>query len=158
MPSLFYIPPESPMITALDKNGCWESDGEWLPTIDRFRIPLDYLASMFSAGNREEVKQALVRQLALRAYRRDQEVEGGSDGRVLEQVGLTTTQADEMYRLLSLAFLNERFVIPTTRREESDSDPFIERGFTGFDDMSPTADMKRRQRFHAAPHADGPSS
>lgn len=146
------------MVTALDRNGCWESDGEWLPTIDRFRIPLDYLASMFSAGNRDEVKQALVRQLALRAYRRDQEVEGNSDGKILEQVGLTTGQADQMYRLLSLAFYDERFVIPTTRREESGSDPYIERGFTGFDEMSPKADMKRRQRFHAAPHSEGPSA
>jgi nitrate reductase beta subunit len=76
---------------------------------------------------------------------------------VLEAVGMTTTQADQMFRLLSLAFINERFVIPTTRREESGNDPFIERGFTGFDEMSPTADMKRRQRFHAAPHAEGPS-
>ena len=62
-----------------------------------------------------------------------------------------------MYRLLSLAFLKERFVIPTTHREESESDPYIERGFTGFDEMSPKADMKRRLRFHAAPHSDGPS-
>jgi len=157
MPSLFYVPPESPMITALDRNGCWESAGEWLPTLDRFRVPLAYLASMFSAGNVEEVKTALKRQLALRSYRREQEVEGGSDGSVLEAVGLTTAQADAMFRLLSLAFLNERFVIPTTRREESGNDPFIERGFAGFDEMSPTADMKRRQRFHAAPHAEGPS-
>ncbi|MCU0258374.1 MAG: nitrate reductase subunit beta, partial [Solirubrobacteraceae bacterium] len=50
MPSLFYVPPESPMITALDKNGCWESGDGWLPEIDNFRIPLAYLSSMFSAG------------------------------------------------------------------------------------------------------------
>ncbi len=158
MPSLFYVPPESPMITALDRNGCWESYGDWIPTLDEFRVPLDYLASMFSAGNREEVKTTLLRQLALRHYRRGQEVDGKTDTGVLDKAGLTREQADAMYRLLSLAFLDERFVIPTTRREESGSDPFIERGFTGFDEMAPEADMKRRQRFHAAPSTDSSSS
>jgi nitrate reductase beta subunit len=157
MPSLFYVPPESPMITALDKNGCWESGDGWLPEIDNFRIPLAYLSSMFSAGNTEEVKRTLVRQLALRSYRRGLEVEGAGDTGILERVGLTEADATAMHRMLSLAFLHERFVIPTTRREDSSSDPYIERGFAGFDEMSPRADMKRRQRFHAAPHADGPS-
>ena len=142
------------MITLLDENGMWTSDGSWLPALDKFRIPIQYLSAMFAAGNTNEVKRSLSRLLALRQYRRQQEVDGVTNIEILEQVGLNKKEADHMYRLLSLAFLNERFVIPTTRREDSDSDPFIERGFTGFDEMSPLADMKRRQRFHADPHSD----
>ncbi len=152
MPSLFYVPPESPMITLLDENGHWTSEGDWLPALDEFRVPMTYLAAMFAGGNKDEVKKALSRQLALRRYRRGQEVDGVTNTDELEKVGLTKKAADEMYRLLALAFLNERFVIPTARREDSGQDPFIERGFTGFSEMAPEADMKRRLRFHAAPH------
>lgn len=142
------------MVTALDEKGLWSSSGEWLPALDDFRIPLKYLSAMFSAGNEEIVKTALSRQIALRQYKRSQEVDGEINLAVLEKVGLTQEDADNMFRLLSLAFLKERFVLPTTRREEADLDPFIERGFMGFDDMAPDAPLNRREKFHVNPHRD----
>ena len=154
LPSLFYVPPESPMITLLDDNGHWTSDGDWLPALDEFRVPINYLAQMFAAGNEGEVKRALVRLLALRRHKRSEAVEGKPDTRSLAEAGIDERTAEEMYRLLALAFYDERFVIPTTRREDADLDPFIERGFMGFDEMAPEAGMKRRAHFHAAPHDD----
>jgi nitrate reductase beta subunit len=151
MPSLFYVPPESPMVTALDERGVWNSTGDWLPAVEDYRVPIKYLSAMFGAGNEEVVLTALKRQLALRQYKRSEQVEGTPDLDVLGQVGLTQADADHMFRLFSLGFLKERFVLPTTRREDAEADPFIERGFMGFDEMGPQGQLKRRHKFHENP-------
>jgi len=44
---------------------------------------------------------------------------------------------------LSHAFLNERFVVPTKKSERENIDPYTERGFAGFDHMTPWSPMKR---------------
>jgi nitrate reductase beta subunit len=153
LPALFYVPPESPMVTLMDDNGNWESNGDLLPALDEFRLPIKYLASLFSAGDEDQIKRALSRLLALRRHKRSETVEGKPDTSALEEVGLDESTAEEMYQVLSLAHYDDRFVIPTTRREESGADPFIERGFMGFDQMAPEAPMKRRESFHSSPHA-----
>ena len=51
--------------------------------------------------------------------------------------------AQEIVRALSLAFLNERFVVPTKKSEKVNVDPYTERGFAGFDHMTPWSPMKR---------------
>jgi len=153
LPSLFYVPPQSPVRTALANGSDWraynmvETEGV-LPGLEQFRIPLTYLAQMFSAGNEEEVRIALERQLAVRAYRRSQRVEGQAEPEVLERVGLSEEDARQMHRLLAIAHYHERFVIPTTKREQTGSAPFIERGYAGFDELAPNRPPKRRESFH----------
>jgi nitrate reductase beta subunit len=63
--------------------------------------------------------------------------------KVLDQVGLSEEDAKEIVRALSLAFLNERFVVPTTKREKTNIDPYTERGFAGFDQANPWSAMKK---------------
>jgi len=150
LPMLFYVPPESPMRTLVEDDegsmGMVGGDGDSvLPDLDEYRIPLKYLSSMLAAGNDEEVKKALRRQLALRRYRRSQRVDGEEDVEVLEEVGLTEEDAEEMHRLLSLAHYDERFVVPMKHNENTGDSPYIERGFAGFDD---DGTMKRRGMFH----------
>jgi nitrate reductase beta subunit len=58
-------------------------------------------------------------------------VDGVEDMRVLEQVGLTPRQVEEMYRYLAIANYEDRFVIPTAHREYA-NDAFGERGGCGF--------------------------
>jgi nitrate reductase beta subunit len=150
VPSLFYVPPESPVKSVLDERGLHLAVGEdsVLPSLENFRVPVQYLATMFSAGNIEEVEKALIRQLAVRAYRRSVRVDGTPNLEVLEAAGLTEKDANDIQRLLSLAFLDERFVIPTTHREDDrDTSPFSERGFAGFQEMAPQK-MKRREFMH----------
>jgi len=150
VPNLFYVPPESPVASVLDERGNRSATDEdsVLPTLDNFRLPIKYLASMFAAGNTEEVNTALIRQLAVRTYRRSIRVEGNANLDCLKDAGLKEQDAIDMHRLLSLAFLDERFVIPTTRREQDPkTSPFTERGFTGFSKMNPH-DMKRREFMH----------
>lgn len=151
LPCLFYVPPESPIRTA--KAGKSEHidmiDGKnVLPDLDEFRIPIQYLARLLSAGNEDEVRKALQRQLALRTFRRSERVEGKTDDSILKAVGLSVEDARGMHRLLALAHFHERFVIPTTRREKTANAPYIERGFTGFSEMAPSERPKRRSFFH----------
>jgi len=152
LPSLFYVPPESPVATAKPKDDRKTMDmvgGETvLPDLKEFRIPIEYLARLLAAGNTAEVEKALKRQLAMREFRRLERVEGRTDESVLAAVGLTVKQARHMHRLLSLAHFHERFVIATTRTEDTVSAPYLERGFTGYDDMAPHSAPKRRTAFH----------
>jgi len=149
LPQLYYIPPESPMRTLLEEDGAMgmvgEDEGPVFPDLDEYRIPLEYLASMFSAGDIEEVKEPLEKQLALRIYRRSQRVHDEPNREVLEEVGLTEEDAEEMHRLLSLAHYDERFVVPKKASEQTGESPYVERGFAGFDDAGT---MERRGTYH----------
>lgn len=150
LPSLFYIPPESPVANAVETRGHYDMVGKdsVLPDLEEFRIPMQYLARLLAAGNEEEVAIALRRQLAVRAFRRSERVEGVTDDTPLREVGLTIQDARDMHRLLSLAHYHERFVIATTRPEETDNAPYIERGYAGFNELTPGAAPKRRRFFH----------
>ncbi|MBT5072268.1 MAG: nitrate reductase subunit beta [Kordiimonadaceae bacterium] len=154
MPSLFYIPPESPVRTAVEgENGRDHYDmidgDNVLPSLEAFRIPIKFLASMLSAGNEAEVEKALQRQLAVRSFRRSERVEGVADVAPLEAAGLSVQDARDMHRLLALAHFHERFVIATSKREKSTSTaPYIERGYAGFDELAPGKAPKRRESFH----------
>ena len=55
--------------------------------------------------------------MAMRHYKRSQTVEGVTDTRAIEEVGLSVEQVEEMYRYLAIANYEDRFVIPTSHRE-----------------------------------------
>ena len=116
----------------------YSNPGELLSKIDEFRIPIKYLASLLTVGVEEEVKKALRRILAMRTYRRTRNIGEKPDLSLLDEVGLTEQDANHLHRLLSLAFYNERFVVPTTHREDA-ADPYTEVGSLGF-----TKKMKRK--------------
>ncbi len=150
VPNLFYIPPESPVANAVETRGHYNMVGadSVLPNLEEFRIPIAYLAQLLAAGNEEEVARALRRQLAVRAYRRSERVEGAPDASVLKEVGLTVQDAEDMHRLLALAHFHERFVIATTKPEKTENSPYIERGFAGFNELQPGKAPRRRTSFH----------
>ncbi len=153
LPSLFYIPPESPIRTAVTESGMPMKmivTERVLPDLADFRIPIQYLARMLGAGNEEVVERALLRQLAVREFRRSERVEGVEDTTALEAVGLTIEDARAMHRLLALGHFHERFVVVPTKREDTENSPFIERGYAGFDEMTPTSTPKRRLAFHGS--------
>ncbi|HAQ33669.1 MAG TPA: nitrate reductase subunit beta, partial [Rhodospirillaceae bacterium] len=163
LPSLFYIPPLAPIVTSAGKNSPsgtdvfdMEKPSEGpllsLDELDKFRVPLKYLAGMFGAGNEEVVKKALLRQLAVRHYQRSIRVDNKPNVEVLDRVGLSEEDAEEMVRAMSLAFYNERFVVPTTKREDTDISPYTERGLAGFDQMNPWSPMKRRKSYFKSYH------
>jgi nitrate reductase beta subunit len=126
---VWYVPPLSPIQSAADAGSIGMNGA--IPDVDSLRIPVKYLANLLTAGDEKPVRLALKRLLAMRAYKRDEQVEGKINLEVLEDVGLTETQVQEMYRYLAIANYEDRFVIPTSHRELA-SDAFPERGGCGF--------------------------
>jgi nitrate reductase beta subunit len=69
--------------------------------------------------------------LAMRAYQRGKHVDNVENTRVLEQVGLTAAQVEEMYQVMAIANYEDRFVIPSTHREYAEN-TFDMKGGCGF--------------------------
>jgi nitrate reductase beta subunit len=102
-----------------------------LPDVRSLRIPLKYLANLLTAGDEAPVAAALERMLAMRAYMRDRHVEKRENTEVLEQVGMSVHEIEEMYRYMAIANYEDRFVIPTAHREYAEN-AFDMRGGCGF--------------------------
>jgi nitrate reductase beta subunit len=117
LPMVWYVPPLSPIQGAADAGHIGMSGV--IPDVDSLRIPIQYLANMLTAGDEKPVRLALKRLLAMRAYKRGQHVEGIEDTAVLDDVGLSVAQVEEMYRYLAIANYEDRFVVPTAHREEA---------------------------------------
>ncbi len=111
--------------------GLLEADASVLPDVESLRIPVQYLANLLTAGDTTPVLRALKRMIAMRHYKRSQTVDGVTDTRALEEVGLSMQQAEEMYRYLAIANYEDRFVIPSSHRELA-RDAFPERNGCGF--------------------------
>jgi nitrate reductase beta subunit len=129
LPMVWYVPPLSPIQSAVAA-GVLETDAE-MPDVSSMRIPVKYLANMLAAGKEEPIITALERMMAMRKYMRAQTVEGVIDHPTAEKVGLKAGQIDEMYKYMAIANYEDRFVIPTTHREDKE-DAFEMRGECGF--------------------------
>ena len=131
LPMVWYIPPLSPIQNAAAA-GAIGTDGG-MPDVRNLRIPLKYLANMLTAGDEAPVAQALERMLAMRAYMRAKTVDGVIDEAVAEKVGLSGRIIEDMYKIMALADYEDRFVIPTTHREQVE-EAYDLRGGCGFTD------------------------
>ena len=129
LPMVWYVPPLSPIQTAVQSRMIGEVGG--LPDVAALRIPLQYLANLLTAGDVDPVRRALERLLAMRAHMRHRHVGGTADPRPAERTGLTPAEFDAMYRLLGIANYEDRFVIPTTHREYAEN-AFELKGSCGF--------------------------
>ena len=129
LPMVWYVPPLSP-ITASANAGMLSQNGE-IPDVSQLRIPVKYLANLLTAGDTGPVVRALERMLAMRSYQRTKHVDGLVNQDVLDQVGLTAREVEEMYRYMAIANYEDRFVIPTTHREYAEN-TFNVKGGCGF--------------------------
>lgn len=112
LPMVWYVPPLSPIQTVAEA-GQVEMEGV-IPKLESLRIPLRYLANLLTAGDEKPVIRALKRMIAMRAYKREQQLDGIEDHSIPEQVGITAEQIEEMYRYMAIANYEDRFVIPTS--------------------------------------------
>lgn len=118
MPMVWYIPPLSPVVDRLRETGHDAEDaGNLFGAIDALRIPIEYLAELFTAGDVEPVQLVLNKLAAMRSYMRDLNLgrEGNPD--IPAGVGMTEQSIYEMYRLLAIAKYEDRYVIPTAYEE-----------------------------------------
>ncbi len=109
LPMVWYVPPLSPIRSNFEESG--KSTNSVIPDVESLRIPVKYLANMFTFGEEAPVKSALKRMLAMRAYKRSENVEGFKNKAFPEETGLTEQEAEEMYRYMAIADYEDRFVI-----------------------------------------------
>ena len=118
LPMVWYIPPLSPIVEAVTSTG---NDGEdhkiLLSAISNMRIPLDYLAVLFTAGDPVPVEKVLRRLAAMRSYMRDINLGNEPQEEIAQAVGMTGEDMRSMHRLLAIAKYDDRYVIPTASPE-----------------------------------------
>ena len=144
LPMLFYVPPMLPVLAAIGKGGYdveGTAEGGEMPqftTHERARIPIGFMASLFSAGNEEVVAEVYRKLFAVRVHMRSTQV-GDVPAAKLEQAlraGRTTPEeAQAIHRLTSLPTPDERYVLPPMTREVAIDqlvDPFTRKQEAGF--------------------------
>ncbi|HET9303004.1 MAG TPA: nitrate reductase subunit beta [Propionibacteriaceae bacterium] len=120
MPMVWYIPPLSPIVDLLrDQGHDAESPGVLFGAIRSLRIPMEYLAELFTAGDVAEIERVLTILAAMRAHMRNITLQQPQDDSIAASVGMTDKSMREMYRLLAIAKYNERYVIPTAHVERA---------------------------------------
>ncbi|HRD39591.1 MAG TPA: nitrate reductase subunit beta, partial [Bacteroidia bacterium] len=122
LPNLFYVPALLPGMASV-QNGIYNTTSKSLwGGIDSTRLPMKYLASLFTAGNTEKVAEVLKRLMAVRMHRRGETVGDLTKEEInaaMQEIHLDPKTADDIFRLTTLATFDERFVIPPAHREES---------------------------------------
>jgi nitrate reductase / nitrite oxidoreductase, beta subunit len=114
MPMVWYIPPLSPVVEAVSESGHdGEDAGNLFGAIDALRIPMEYLAELFTAGDVGPVRASLDKLAAMRSHMRDVNLGRTRDSSVAEAVGMNSTQIEAMFHLLAIAKYEDRYVIPT---------------------------------------------
>ncbi|WP_406731356.1 nitrate reductase subunit beta [Streptomyces sp. NBC_01794] len=122
LPMVWYIPPLSPVVDVVRDTGYDAEDrGNLFAAIDALRIPVDYLAQLFTAGDPAPVDAVLRRLAAMRSYMRDINLGREPDATIPAAVGMTEEQMYDMFRLLALAKYEDRYVIPPAHAEQAHS-------------------------------------
>ena len=120
MPMVWYIPPLSPVVDVVTGSG---NDGEGaralFAAIDKLRIPVSYLAELFTAGDTAPVDESLRKLAAMRSYLRGINLDDERDESIAASVGIPGTELEEMYRLLAIAKYDNRYVIPAAHAEQA---------------------------------------
>lgn len=122
LPMLFYVPPLLPVMGSLTGDSYANVAEAFFQKVEDMRMPIKYLASLFSVGNTGVIHEVLKKMMAARLYRRAKTANSGDLDQavnLLKEVQFTEKMANDMYRLTSLAPFDERFVVPPMHREEA---------------------------------------
>jgi nitrate reductase beta subunit len=146
---MFYVPPLSPVMSSIEQNMIKldipdeRRDFELMEELDKARMPLEYLANLFTVGDSDRIRRVLRIMLAVRTYKRRQSVDGVIDEATLElieEVGLTENMVEAIYSMTTTPTVDDRFVMPPYHREmslEAIGDPLTAKGSTGFGTIKP---------------------
>ena len=120
MPMVWYVPPLSPIVDSLRETGNDAEDSKNLfGALNSLRIPVEYLAELFTAGDTEPVLRSLKTLAAMRSYMRDVNLGQDPKPEIPASVGMSEETLDEMYRLLAIAKYEDRYVIPKAHAESA---------------------------------------
>lgn len=122
LPNLFYVPPLLPTMAFVENESYETTSESFWGAVEKSRLPMKYLANLFSAGNEKVIEIVLKKLMAVRLHRRNETVGDLPAGEVtdpMNEVKMDKETADAIFRLTSLAMHDERFVIPPAHREEA---------------------------------------
>ena len=144
LPTLFYVPPIGP-VRAAARRGHYEipdAEGEglgpMLSSLEKARLPIRFMTSLFAAGNEEVLRTVYHKLIAVRLYMRSKQVKDVPEGEVAMALNLAKTTPEEVeaiYRLTALPTFDERFVVPPLSREtalEPLANPYDRKQAAGF--------------------------
>jgi nitrate reductase beta subunit len=118
LPMVWYVPPLSPMLHVFGGEVTSTDPNVVFPTINQFRIPIEYLANLLTAGDTKLVETVLQKLVAMRGYMR--QIHLGTenpDTSMLDAVGLSEELTRELYDLSAIAKYSDRYVIPLSHKE-----------------------------------------
>ena len=120
LPMVWYIPPLSPVADVVHAAGYDDADPDRVfAAIEALRVPAEYLASLFTAGDPEPIRRVLRTLATVRAYMRAEQLGLGVPEGLAESAGATEASLTDLYRLLAIAKYNERYVIPPAHAEDA---------------------------------------
>jgi nitrate reductase beta subunit len=120
LPMVWYIPPLSPVADVVHAAGYDEADPDRVfATIDALRIPVDYLANLFTAGDTDTVRAVLRKLAAVRAMMRAAQLGLDPGSELPASVGANASDLQDLYRLLAVAKYDDRYVIPPAHTEDA---------------------------------------
>ncbi|MGB4801674.1 MAG: 4Fe-4S dicluster domain-containing protein, partial [Anaerolineae bacterium] len=144
VPMLFYVPPMLPVL-AKTKDGNYEVDqsgadglSPLLSALEKARVPIKFMARLFSAGNTDVIEAVYRKLIAVRIHRRSETVKDVSPAELDKAYttgGTDPQEADAIFRLTALPTYDERFVVPAMNREvaiEANIPPLTNKQETGF--------------------------
>ena len=118
LPMVWYIPPLSPVADTC-AGRLRRPTRQVFAAIDSLRIPVEYLANLFTAGEPGPVRAVLRKLAAVRAIQRAGQLGLDLDEDLPASVGSTPDDLDDLYRLLAIAKYEDRYVIPPAHAEDA---------------------------------------
>ena len=120
LPMVWYIPPLSPVADTVTAAGYDADDPDQVfAAIEALRVPTEYLANLFTAGDPGPVRRVLRTLAAVRTFMRAAQLGLSTPGGLPESVGANEADLEDLYRLLAIAKYGERYVIPPAHAEDA---------------------------------------
>ena len=121
LPMLFYVPPLLPVTATLNQQGCYEMETDFFSSLENARLPIRYMASLFSAGDESEVIAVYRKLLGVRIYKRAQtvgDISMETAARALEEAQLDSRGSGRYLLPDGARRCEERYVVPPFLREQ----------------------------------------
>jgi nitrate reductase beta subunit len=120
LPMVWYIPPLSPVADTVSAAGYDAHDPDQVfAAIEALRVPAEYLANLFTAGDPEPVRRVLRTLNAIRTVMRAGQLGLEVPDGIAEAAGATEADLADLFRLLAIAKYEERYVVPAAHREDA---------------------------------------
>ncbi len=118
LPMVWYVPPLSPILSNVSNEDEFAAE-DYVSLVDSMRIPMEYLASILSAGDTRVIRKVLLKMSAMRSYMRSIGLGEPGNSKLLNESGMDEQEVTDMARLFGVAKYEDRFVIPTARRDNA---------------------------------------